>query len=82
MTYEKRAEQYCKNCKEYNLCIWVKQKRYSNCIDGQNFMAGWECGQSDTWRRWRSIYRQYIVNKIEIWQQLQKRMFLLKWQSY
>ena len=48
MTYEEKAFEYCKECPCNFECAWYKMKRYANCIDGQNFMSGWEAGQIDT----------------------------------
>ena len=48
MNYKERSKAFCKECKLYEGCCWSTSGRYANCIEGQNFMLGWELGQQDT----------------------------------
>ena len=48
MSYEERMKAYCKSCEHHSTCGWVRIGTIERCFDVQEFMSGWEAGQTDT----------------------------------
>lgn len=48
MTYKERMKAYCKSCEHHSTCGWVRIGTIERCFDVQEFMSGWEAGQTDT----------------------------------